>query len=115
MRNLLFILLLALPTSLFASGKLNVKSVEDSKTNKVKYNVGLAVYERLCKSVAYVGWLGVGEKVSGEADAWAKTEQGLEFYMGPFSVGGGAQYKYLPKPDKDELSYYGTVGLALWK
>lgn len=112
MKHLIIALALLCSGVSFASGKLTLKAIESAKTNELKYNIGLAVYERFASPMAYVGWYGVGEKAENSAQNWLKTEQGLEFYAGPVAIGLGVQYKVLP--NKDELSYYGTVGATLW-
>jgi hypothetical protein len=112
MKHLILALCLAFSSAAMASGKLTLKSVGDAETNEYKYSLGLAVYERFAPPMAYIGWYGLGEKPAKDEQNWFKTEQGLEFYAGPVAIGLGFHYKVMP--NKDQLSYYGSVGATLW-
>ncbi len=113
-RMLLTLSLLFLAFPCFASGKLTVKPAYVLDDGRVKYDIGLAVYEKLRKDLYYNGWFGGGEYDHYLGKQWYKTGQGVETLYGPLKLGVGASYQYNPQTHFDEKQIFSDLSVKLW-
>ena len=100
-----------------ASGKLSLQNNFYNNGTEYRPLVGVAVYERLAKTLALNSWVGYGVQpleIKGDVN-WlvAKAQVDMEFSR-RWTVAPGVQYKTLLDDATTDLVPYIKVDLKLW-
>ena len=87
------IIALFFPLTIFASGKLQVKSGYSLETDKVAPQVGIAIYEKLLGKSFYRQWSGLGlqPRLGEDHVLYMVSEHALGVHMGDMTLSGGVK------------------------
>jgi hypothetical protein len=116
MKKLFLLSLLCSPMA-FASLKLNVRPQYHMHQEKVGALVGANLYEKLFSQIGINVWGGLGYRPgygSEKGTMWYATNAKIEYYMGKWAFGPGAQFRYSPTFNDNDNSFSIDVSYKVW-
>lgn len=102
--------------SCYASGKLSVQGNFYDDGQQVRPMVGLSVYEKISKRLAFNGWAGYGNQfleTRNDVD-WLVAKAQLDMNMKRLTVSPGVQYKVLLDDNFRDVIPYLRADFQLW-
>jgi hypothetical protein len=115
MKKFLFILSFFVCVSVFASGKLIIKPIYNVDTDTPLYTIGLNIYEKLFKDLAYNSWTGLGEPAYHTDEQWFVTKHQFDMFAGGLTISPGFSFNYYSR-ESGNLDYnvFLSVSYILW-
>lgn len=103
LKALLFIAI-TLPSTALASGKLSFEPRYNQDTGQATYIVGLGIYEKLMRGVAFNSWTGFGDAALEGDDSnyslWSVSKNQIDLQYKQLTVSPGVRLSYVPSVEK---------------
>lgn len=122
MKTIFLLLALLVGMNAGASGKLSYTQYYYDNSKEFQPMLGLSIYQKLSKKIAYNSWTGWGRPDLPEAKpgmSWYTSKQGMDFYVGRFTINPGFQFMYLDQDGMNQGEHwdnrvYVKVDYQLW-
>jgi hypothetical protein len=115
-KALVFALFMFVASSAKASGKMSYQAHTNDQGVTVGHMIGLAVYERMNKRMAFNSWTGWGSQPLDTTDdvMWVQTKNQIDFNFAKFTVSPGIRLAYVKPYDDMLVGGYVKFDYTLW-